>query len=185
LPRRPDHDARPAGRLLLQRLWSVAVDLDQRHHRARFRGESEVNRRSSPGPRFRSKVDRGGSRVNHRLPATAVLVLAMTASAAGAATAPAHSAPAPSAKTAAHSEQLPTLHAAMPKTSVSRANLDTTCAPCRDFNRFANGGWIDRNPVPPAFSTWGSFTVLAEKNRDVMHTIVEEAKANTRAPAGS
>jgi putative endopeptidase len=69
---------------------------------------------------------------------------------------------------------------AMP--ALSRANLDTSCAPCKDFNRYANGGWIDANTIPPAYSTWGSFSVLAERNRDVLHGILERA-ANDKSAA--
>jgi predicted metalloendopeptidase len=28
------------------------------------------------------------------------------------------------------------------------ANLDRTCKPCEDFNRFANGGWLASHPIP-------------------------------------
>jgi predicted metalloendopeptidase len=66
--------------------------------------------------------------------------------------------------------------------ALSRGNLDTTCAPCKDFNRYANGGWIDANTIPPAYSTWGSFSVLAERNRDVLHGILEHA-ANDKSAA--
>jgi predicted metalloendopeptidase len=57
------------------------------------------------------------------------------------------------------------------------ANLDKTCKPCDDFYRFAMGGWIAANPVPPEYSTWGSFTVLLDKNQQGLRTILEAAKA--------
>lgn len=64
-------------------------------------------------------------------------------------------------------------------------NLDTTVAPCSDFYRFANGGWLDRNPVPPAFSSWGSFNELSEKNSEIIRELLESASARTGVPAGS
>src|SRR5579859_5032334 len=64
------------------------------------------------------------------------------------------------------------------------ANLDKTCKPCDDFFQFAMGGWMKSNPVPPEYSTWGSFTVLADKNQQALRQVLEAAdKAN--APAGS
>ena len=66
----------------------------------------------------------------------------------------------------------------------STANLDKTCKPCDDFYQFAMGGWMKSNPIPAEFPTWGSFTMLADRNQTSMHGILEDAmKAN--APAGS
>src|ERR1700730_4788765 len=63
-------------------------------------------------------------------------------------------------------------------------NLDRTCKPCNDFYQFAMGGWMKANPIPPEYSTWGSFTVLADKNQQGLRQILEAA-AKTNAPAGS
>ncbi|MGZ8633619.1 MAG: M13 family metallopeptidase [Solirubrobacteraceae bacterium] len=63
---------------------------------------------------------------------------------------------------------------------VDPANLDTTCAPCADFNRFANGGWLKRSTIPPAYARWGSFNELQDKNEGVLRQIVEAAAAQPR-----
>ena len=56
--------------------------------------------------------------------------------------------------------------------------LDTTCKPCDDFNRFVNQKWIDSNPIPGAYGRWGTFTKLAQDNRERLKTIVDEVVAN-------
>ena len=38
---------------------------------------------------------------------------------------------------------------------VNPADLDRSCAPCADFNKFANGGWEASNPIPAAYPSWG------------------------------
>jgi putative endopeptidase len=66
----------------------------------------------------------------------------------------------------------------------SLSNLDRTCKPCDDFYQFAMGGWMKSNTIPAEYSSWGSFTVLRDKNLAGMRTILESA-ANSGAAHGS
>jgi putative endopeptidase len=65
-----------------------------------------------------------------------------------------------------------------------RSSIDTTAAACTDFYQYANGGWLAANPIPAAYSSWGVANVLNEKNRDVLHDILEDAakKSGPRSP---
>ncbi len=65
------------------------------------------------------------------------------------------------------------------------SNLDTTCKPCEDFYKFANGGWLAKNEIPAAFSTWGTSSSLRENNIKALRDILEASAQNTSAPAGS
>jgi len=53
------------------------------------------------------------------------------------------------------------------------SNLDRNANACQDFNQFANGGWMAKNPIPGAYSVWGRFTQLDEQNIAVLHDILE------------
>jgi putative endopeptidase len=68
---------------------------------------------------------------------------------------------------------------------INTANFDRTCAPCKDFNQFANGGWMAKNPIPPAYPSWGVDNEVAERNRDILHQILEDAAKDAAAPHGS
>lgn len=63
-------------------------------------------------------------------------------------------------------------------------NLDRSCKPCDDFFEFAMGGWIKANPIPPEYSTWGSFTVLLDKNQQNLRQILE-TEENAKPASGS
>lgn len=64
-------------------------------------------------------------------------------------------------------------------------DMDTTCKPCTDFWRYVNGGWLDKNPIPADKSSYGTFTVLADANRERIRTILDAAAANGSATPGS
>jgi putative endopeptidase len=63
-------------------------------------------------------------------------------------------------------------------------NLDRECKPCDDFFEFAMGGWMKANPIPPEYSTWGSFSVLLDKNQQNLRQILE-TEENAKAASGS
>ncbi len=63
--------------------------------------------------------------------------------------------------------------------------MDTTCKPCQDFYHYASGTWLAKNPVPAAYPSWGRFSELAERNRELLHQILESAAANPKAAPGS
>ena len=71
-----------------------------------------------------------------------------------------------------------------PMSALDPADMDPTASPCREFVQYADGGWLRRNPIPPSFSRWGTFSVLADQNRDALRAVLEEAAAG-KAPAGS
>ena len=63
--------------------------------------------------------------------------------------------------------------------------MDTSVEACDDFYQYANGNWLKQTEIPAAFSSWGSFNILAEKNRNTLHTILEEAARNSSAKRGT
>lgn len=68
---------------------------------------------------------------------------------------------------------------------VDMAILDKTCKVCEDFYHYADGKWLAKNPIPPAYPSWGRFNELAERNRELLHQILERAAANANAAPGS
>ena len=54
-------------------------------------------------------------------------------------------------------------------------NLDNGMAACTDFYQYADGGWMAKNAIPAAYPSWGSFDELQERNRELLHQILDEA----------
>jgi putative endopeptidase len=58
-------------------------------------------------------------------------------------------------------------------------NLDQSVRPNDDFFKYANGGWLKRNPIPAAYSSWGIGNVVQEDVLTRLKKISEDAvKAN-------
>jgi len=65
------------------------------------------------------------------------------------------------------------------------ASIDRSCQPCSDFYKYADGGWLAKNPIPPEYPSWGRFSELQERNREILRQILERAAKNRMAPEGS
>ena len=64
------------------------------------------------------------------------------------------------------------------------SNLDTSARPGDDFYQYACGGWIKNNPLPPAYSRYGSSERLSEENQVRINAILNELQTGNFA-AGS
>lgn len=74
--------------------------------------------------------------------------------------------------------------AAIDAPKLDTSNFDLKTSACQDFYQHANGGWIKNNPIPAAYSSWGVFNEIEERNILVLKKILEEAAA-TSQPTGS
>ena len=64
-------------------------------------------------------------------------------------------------------------------------NFDPATAACSDFYQHANGAWLARNPVPAAYSSWGTFNELDDRNNAKLRAIASSAMAQTDVAADS
>jgi putative endopeptidase len=70
------------------------------------------------------------------------------------------------------------------KSGIDLQDLNTQVRPADDFYEYACGGWMKRNPLPAAYSRYGSFDRLAEDNNKRINGILKELLENSY-PAGS
>jgi len=65
------------------------------------------------------------------------------------------------------------------------SNLDRSVSPCDNFYKFADGGWMKNNAIPPSRSTWATYSKLTDQNEESLHGILEEAAKDKSAAPGS
>ena len=70
------------------------------------------------------------------------------------------------------------------KSGINMNDLDKSVRPADDFYEYACGGWMKANPLPAAYSRYGSFDRLGEDNNKRINGILKELQENTY-PAGS
>ncbi len=60
------------------------------------------------------------------------------------------------------------------RSGIDLTNLNTEVSPAEDFYEYACGGWMKKNPLPAAYSRYGSFDVLGENNNKRINGILDE-----------
>ena len=60
------------------------------------------------------------------------------------------------------------------RSGIDKGNLDTSVRAADDFYQYACGGWMQKNPLPAAYSRFGSFDVLGEENNKRINGILDE-----------
>jgi putative endopeptidase len=66
----------------------------------------------------------------------------------------------------------------------SLANVDPACKPCRDFSRYAMGGWQARNPIPATAGRWSVLDERRHATRVALRALLVAA-SHAGAPLGS
>lgn len=73
----------------------------------------------------------------------------------------------------------PCLGYAQSNAGIKMENLDKTVKPSEDFYKFACGGWQKANPLPAAYSRFGSFDQLQEDNNQRVNEIIASLTKKT------
>jgi len=63
--------------------------------------------------------------------------------------------------------------------------LDPSLNPGEDFFRYANGGWIKANPIPPDRADWGVDTVLEQANSEFIRHLIEGFQTQRLEPGSN
>ncbi len=61
-----------------------------------------------------------------------------------------------------------------PGSGLDLTNLDTSVEAGDDFFTYACGGWMEKNPLPAAYSRYGTFDKLGENNQEQINGILKE-----------
>jgi predicted metalloendopeptidase len=87
----------------------------------------------------------------------------------------------PSRLAAALAAALPVVCAA----ALDTAGISRDISPCDDFYAYANRQWLEATTIPEDKSDWGTFAIIAKRNKEVLKAILADAAASNPFPPGS
>ncbi len=73
----------------------------------------------------------------------------------------------------------------MASLSIDPKEFNTSVRPTDDFFEHVNGGWINKNPIPPEESQWGSFVILRVQVEEQLKAILDDLAKQDNLPKGS
>ncbi|MFI5222062.1 MAG: M13 family metallopeptidase [Bacteroidia bacterium] len=68
---------------------------------------------------------------------------------------------------------------------VDVAGMNKKVNPRKDFYQFANGNWCKKNPIPASEARWTNFSVINERNNELLRKVLEDAGSDKNAATGS
>ena len=68
-----------------------------------------------------------------------------------------------------------------PASGLELSSLDKSVEPAQDFYRYANGGWLKRNVMPPEVPEWGRIDRLSQENHQDLYEIVVKSSISHAA----
>ena len=64
-------------------------------------------------------------------------------------------------------------------------NMNQSIHPGDDFYSYVNGGWMEKNPIPPDKARYGEFEIVEDRTDEQVRKLVEQAANNTSAKEDS
>ena len=86
---------------------------------------------------------------------------------------------------AAQEERLPTPTMDFGTWGFQPEALDPSVDPGDDFFDYANGKWVQENPIPPEFTRFGAFNILREKSTADVEALVADLVKSNPAPGSA
>ncbi len=71
------------------------------------------------------------------------------------------------------------------RSGINPSFMDKKKLPGNDFYLFANGTWLKNTPIPDEYDRWGQLNIIRDQNLTILKSILEEARSNEKAEAGS